>query len=182
MIRAACALACVLALGCKREQRRWHEPAAAAERPQGEPRSSLHAGPLPAKADEPAAPRTPYVYDHNAWAISEGKTLYNAMNCNGCHSHGGGGMGPPLRDGVWIYGVSPEAIFTTIVEGRPRGMPAYRGKLAEHDVWKLVAYVRALGGQIEKDALSARDEHMRVTPPQTLEDEDPPGDEEPNPP
>ncbi|HEY0549602.1 MAG TPA: cytochrome c, partial [Verrucomicrobiae bacterium] len=30
-------------------------------------------------------------YEQNAPALSEGKSLYEKMNCVGCHAHGGGG-------------------------------------------------------------------------------------------
>src|SRR5690606_19958893 len=70
----------------------------------------------------------------------------NWYNCAGCHFNGGGGMGPPLMDDEWIYGSSPAHIFATIVEGRPNGMPTYGGKIPEHQVWQIVAYVRTLGG------------------------------------
>ena len=45
------------------------------------------------------------------------------MNCAGCHFNGGGGMGPPLMDNIWIYGDSIENIGASIREGRPNGMP-----------------------------------------------------------
>lgn len=78
--------------------------------------------------------------------INEGKRLYNWFNCVGCHANGGGGMGPPLIDEAWIYGSEPIHIYSTIVEGRPNGMPAFGSKIPEEEIWKLVAYVRALGG------------------------------------
>src|ERR687884_2070719 len=31
-------------------------------------------------------------YEKNAYAVSEGKRLYEQMNCVGCHFHGGGGI------------------------------------------------------------------------------------------
>src|SRR5881227_440650 len=43
-------------------------------------------------------------YDKSAYAISEGQRLFDWYNCSGCHSHGGGGMGPPLIKKEWIYG------------------------------------------------------------------------------
>ena len=64
-------------------------------------------------------------YEENAYAIAEGKRLFSAYNCVGCHGHGGGGMGPPLMDDNWIYGEEPEQIFSTLVEGRPNGMPTF---------------------------------------------------------
>src|SRR4029078_9149496 len=44
------------------------------------------------------------LYDNNAPALAEGQQLFNQMNCVGCHSHGGGGMGPALMDDEWRYG------------------------------------------------------------------------------
>src|SRR4051794_8116437 len=70
-------------------------------------------------------------YEENAYALSQGQQFYNKFNCVGCHSHGGGGMGPALMDDEWIYGSNPEQIFATIVQGRPNGMPAFGGKIPE---------------------------------------------------
>ena len=75
---------------------------------------------------------------------SEGQRLFGWYNCAGCHANGGGGMGPPLMDDEWIYGSSPENIYTTIVQGRPNGMPSFAGKIPTPQVWMLVAYVRSL--------------------------------------
>jgi cytochrome c oxidase cbb3-type subunit 3 len=79
-------------------------------------------------------------------AINEGKRLYSWFNCVGCHANGGGGMGPPLIDATWIYGSTPANIYSSIMEGRPNGMPAFYGKIPEQEAWKIVAYVRSLGG------------------------------------
>jgi cytochrome c oxidase cbb3-type subunit III len=76
--------------------------------------------------------------------IAAGKQLFSAMNCNGCHFNGGGGMGPPLMDNIWIYGDSIENIAASIREGRPNGMPSFRGIVPEEQVWQLAAYVRSL--------------------------------------
>src|ERR1700734_1960984 len=46
-------------------------------------------------------------YDGSAYAISEGQRLFAWYNCTGCHSNGGGGIGPPLIKDEWIYGVEP---------------------------------------------------------------------------
>jgi cytochrome c oxidase cbb3-type subunit 3 len=161
-----------LAAGCDRETRRWREPAPSEQRPDGVPRSTLHAGPVPERVETPARALTAYRYDGNAWAIAEGKRLFTAFNCAGCHSlGGGGGMGPPLRDRPWIYGHTAGDIYQSIVEGRPNGMPAFRNKLAEQDVWKLVAYVRSLGRLVPRDAVAARDDHARTGPSPILDDE-----------
>jgi cytochrome c oxidase cbb3-type subunit 3 len=108
------------------------------------------------------------LYDNNANAISLGQQLYMQMNCVGCHSHGGGGMGPPLMDDQWRYGGRIDQIATTIAEGRPNGMPAWRGKLTEDQIYDLAAYVRSLSGLPSKDAVSSRAESMSAGTPQTL--------------
>ncbi len=76
--------------------------------------------------------------------IAAGKQLFSAMNCNGCHFNGGGGMGPPLMDQTWIYGDSIENIAASIREGRPNGMPSFRGFLPEEQIWQVASYVRSL--------------------------------------
>ncbi|MGZ8491667.1 MAG: c-type cytochrome [Gemmatirosa sp.] len=89
------------------------------------------------------AMRNPYAAD--AMAVSEGRTLYNAMNCGGCHgSAGGGGIGPPLADADWIYGGQPENVVAAILRGRPDGMPSFGAKLAVPEAWKIAAYVATL--------------------------------------
>lgn len=83
-------------------------------------------------------------YADNAQALAEGERLYHWYNCSGCHFAGGGGIGPPLMDADWIYGREPQNIFNTIMEGRPEGMPSYRGRLPQEHAWKIVAYVQSL--------------------------------------
>src|SRR5690606_4721166 len=91
--------------------------------------TGLEAGP---KGVDPAAGN----YQENRWAVSEGQTLYVLFNCAGCHAPGGGGgMGPPLNDDEWIYGSDPENIYATVVEGRPNGMPSFRGKISDSQLW-----------------------------------------------
>jgi cytochrome c oxidase cbb3-type subunit III len=45
---------------------------------------------------------------------------------------------------TWIYGGSVENIASTIVEGRPNGMPSFRSLLPMEQVWELAAYVKSL--------------------------------------
>lgn len=88
-------------------------------------------------------PRASKYYD-NAAAVVTGMKLYKAYNCQGCHSSGGGGMGPPLMDDVWIYGGRLEQIHQTLVEGRPNGMPSWGGKIPDEQLWQIAAYVRSM--------------------------------------
>jgi cytochrome c oxidase cbb3-type subunit 3 len=106
-------------------------------------------------------------YERNAYTIAQGQQLYMTMNCVGCHSHGGGGMGPPLMDSQWRYGGRIDQIAATIAEGRPNGMPSWRNKLTNQQIWQLAAYVRTLSGQEPKDVVSARADELSNTPPQT---------------
>jgi cytochrome c oxidase cbb3-type subunit III len=95
-------------------------------------------------------------YERTAFDIAEGQRLYSWMNCVGCHAFGGGGMGPPLMDEEWRYGGRIDQIAATIQQGRPNGMPAFRHRLTETQVWQLAAFVRSLSGQVRKDAVGGR--------------------------
>jgi cytochrome c oxidase cbb3-type subunit III len=105
-------------------------------------------------------------FQNNAYGMAEGKRLFDSYNCSGCHAHGGGGMGPPLMDDEWIYGNYPANIFATIVEGRPNGMPSFRNKIPDQQVWQLVAYVQSMSGQAPIDVLPSRSDHMRYSTPE----------------
>lgn len=88
-------------------------------------------------------PRAAPYYD-NAEAVNTGMRLYSQYNCSGCHSNGGGGMGPSLMDDEWIYGGRLEQIHETLVEGRPNGMPSWGGKIPDEQLWQIAAYVRSM--------------------------------------
>lgn len=156
----AIVLAALLIAACEREQRRFREAAPAATSADVVRQSDLQPGePQPETSAEGP-------YAGNAWAVSEGKRLYEWFNCVGCHSHGGGGIGPALMDDKWIYGSSAPNIFNTIVEGRPNGMPSFRARLTNQQVWQLVAYVRSMSGQLPKDISPGRDDDMNVKLPE----------------
>jgi cytochrome c oxidase cbb3-type subunit 3 len=83
-------------------------------------------------------------------AIVTGRQLFTGMNCSGCHSgYAGGGMGPNLRDSLWIYGSSDADLYATIAEGRPNGMPAWGERLPTQQIWQIIAYLRTLGSDAE---------------------------------
>ena len=114
------------------------------------------------------------VYERSAYHVSEGSRLFRWYNCVGCHANGGGGMGPALIDNEWRYGSSIEEIYQTIEQGRPNGMPAFKGKASTQEIWQLAAYVRSLGGFIP-DASSSRRDAMASAPPRNqAEGEDQP--------
>jgi cytochrome c oxidase cbb3-type subunit III len=153
--------------GCAREERRNSQPPESA--PAGEsPDTIFPGGGSPPPLDPRAA-----LYDNNAPAIAEGQNLYTQMNCVGCHSHGGGGMGPALMDDEWRYGGRIDQIVTSITQGRPNGMPSWRNKLTPDQIWKIAAYVRTMSGQPSKDAVSSRADAMSATTPGSLTPREP---------
>ena len=158
MIRRALVAVARLA-GCAREQRRFQGPSVAPVLP---PQTTLFAGEPPREGPtlDPALPG----YKETAYAVSEGQALYSQFNCVGCHAHGGGAMGPPFLDEHWTYGSKPADIAMSIIAGRPRGMPSYRGKIVEQQLYSLVAYVRSIGGLVRGDAVPPRDDHMQAAP------------------
>ncbi len=83
----------------------------------------------------------------------EGRRLFVQYNCAGCHGgRAGGGMGPSLRDEIWIYGNTPGKIFNSIAEGRAHGMPAWGTRLPDKQIWELVAYIQSLRTKDEPEA------------------------------
>jgi cytochrome c oxidase cbb3-type subunit III len=144
------------ALGaCERESRRFSETPPTADPSQTVRLSPLEPGPTTRQDTLKSA------YEDNAYATSQGKRLFTQFNCVGCHANGGGGMGPPLMDGAWLYGGEAENVFSSIAQGRPNGMPAFGGKVSSQQIWQLTAYVRALSGQLPKDVAPGRDDHMQ---------------------
>src|SRR3569623_2724722 len=143
--------------GCKLERRDVRPSPVVSITQGGVVLSTLFAGGLPG----PVA-GTLQAAQENAYAMNEGKRLFEAYNCSGCHAHGGGGIGPALMDAKWIYGSAPENVYATIVEGRPNGMPSFRGKVPDFQVWELVAYVRSMSGQLPTDVAPGRSDEIQV--------------------
>jgi cytochrome c oxidase cbb3-type subunit 3 len=85
-------------------------------------------------------------------ALQDGRRLFNWYNCSGCHGgHAGGGMGPSLRDPVWLYGNRDDQIYDTIAQGRSAGMPAWGSKIPSIQIWELVAYIKSMRTPQEPD-------------------------------
>jgi cytochrome c oxidase cbb3-type subunit 3 len=171
--RAALVLVWALALcACEREMRRFDTP----------PDNSSHAEQPRNSALQPAEARSDPVrlpagngegYEENAYSVAQGKRLYRWYNCSGCHAQGGGGMGPALTDDQWRYGSEPAQIFSTIVQGRPNGMPSFGGHLSEDQVWQLTAYVRSMSGQLRKDVAPGRADSLQGREPEVARDREP---------
>jgi cytochrome c oxidase cbb3-type subunit III len=106
LVAAAASIAFLSLAACEREARRFDPPPAAT--PNSARRvTELQPGPPVHTAGVPSPSSRRGPYEENAYGVSQGKTLYNQFNCSGCHSQGGGGMGPPLMDDKWLYGSEP---------------------------------------------------------------------------
>ena len=120
---------------------------------------------------QPGSPSPPVTKDSpfrdNAYALNEGKRLYAAYNCVGCHAQGGGAIGPALMDHRWIYGSRADQIYSTIVQGRPNGMPSFGGRIPEQQLWQLVAYVQSMSGNVRQDAAPSRNDDMQTGKPES---------------
>jgi len=159
-------------VSCEREKRAFEVDPASSSRVAAGQRTELQPGPRPGQPASLAVASKEY--GENAFAIGEGARLFQWYNCNGCHANGGGGMGPALMDAKWIYGSEPRQIFSTIVEGRPNGMPSFRGKMPDFQVWQLVAYVRSMSRLVPKDAAPGRKDAMSAKESESVTEPQPP--------
>lgn len=90
--------------------------------------------------------------------IARGQTLYEDQ-CSVCHGFLGHGDGPlaiatgaygeapsDLTDDVWWHGATDGEIFSVIRDGvGPEfSMDAWRGRLSDEDIWRVVHYIRTL--------------------------------------
>jgi cytochrome c oxidase cbb3-type subunit 3 len=152
----ALALFLLTASACEREKRDFRTPPAEEAAP-GSQAGRAVVVPVKTGGD----------YERSAYDISEGKQLFSWFNCVGCHANGGGGTGPALMDDKWIYGSSIDAIAASISEGRPKGMPSFRAKATQDQIWKLAAYVRSLAAQVSSDAAPGRNDDMHPHEPES---------------
>lgn len=117
------------------------------------PPSSVAVGPIPGPPETARPDATGNPFANDARALQEGRRLFVAMNCSGCHGgRGGGGMGPSLRDELWIYGSDDARIFDSIAAGRANGMPAWGSRLPSQEIWKMVAYIQSMRTEREPQA------------------------------
>lgn len=165
--RSLVAAVVLLALpACERERRDLTMEPSEARTPRTVRRSQLVPGPVPDTAHEerdslmPAETSATITSDRVAWDMSQGKTLFVQLNCAGCHSYGGGGMGPALMDRDFRYGSSPAQVYASITQGRPNGMPSFAGRLADAQVWQLVSYVRSMSDLVPFHAAPGRDDDL----------------------
>ena len=93
----------------------------------------------------------------NPEALAIGQKLF-LNNCSQCHaSDGGGSRGfPNLTDLEWLWGDTPEAIKTSIAEGRLGVMPSWGAMLGEQGVKDVAHYVLSLSGGAHDSIRAAR--------------------------
>ena len=166
LLPVALALA-VAASGCEREARQFDKTAVSPDpRAQADALSDLQPG---QRGRGMRALASAGGYDErSAYALAQGKLYYRWFNCTGCHAQGGGAIGPALMDENWIYGKDPASIFATIMEGRPNGMPSFRGRIPEEQAWQIVAYVRSMSGLVSSDVAPNRSDTLLGGPPEAM--------------
>ena len=98
---------------------------------------------------------------HDQALADEGHKLFGNFGCPGCHGYGGGGgMCPPITNGVWIYGDKDDTLFRLISLGSAElqskyglsrqatenivaPMPAMGGVITNaDDLWKIIAWIK----------------------------------------
>lgn len=95
------------------------------------------------RAAAPAA-ATENPYRGDAAALAEGKQVFETI-CLACHLADGRGLvGPSLVDPYWKYGHDDTALFQTVADGRPAGMPPWGAQLGPDKIWKVLAYIETL--------------------------------------
>ena len=115
-----------------------------------------------ARNAEKGSLKNPYAGDGSV--AEEGLKKYMAAGCNGCHGLGGGGMGPPLTNTVWIYGQDDDTLFRLIALGsdelQAQGytrkgsenvvgpMPPFGNIVkSDDDLWKIISWIRSVSSE-----------------------------------
>ena len=106
----------------------------------------------PLFAQYAAKPIPQLVLDPKALRIGERLFVTYCASCHGSDAGGAPGF-PNLRDTNWLYGGSPEAITTTILDGRSGVMPSWKAVLGDQGVKEVAAYVVSLSGRDADAAL-----------------------------
>ena len=98
----------------------------------------------------------------NGTIAAQGHEQFLNHGCNACHGgNGGGGMCPPLNNGVWIYGPSDDTLFRLVALGSqklqeagfarispetPALMPQQGGTTITKagDLWKIITWIKSM--------------------------------------
>jgi len=105
--------------------------------------------------------KNPYANDL-AKVAKEGHQQFLNAGCNGCHGGtGGGGMCPPLNQGVWFFGSSGDTLFRLITLGsqglekegfKRKASGAVQGPMppmgsaipTSDDLWKIISWIKSI--------------------------------------
>lgn len=97
---------------------------------------------------------------HDQALADEGHKLFGGYGCPGCHGFGGGGgMCPPITNGVWIYGDADDTLFRLVslgsvdlqregfsrqaIENIVAPMPSFGSIITKpDDLWKIISWVK----------------------------------------
>ena len=80
------------------------------------------------------------IFEGNFWNVSQGSLYFTWYGCGRCHGDDAKGV-LDLGDERWRYGGSIKDIFDSIADGRQGGMPAYRSRMSEEQLWEVSGYV-----------------------------------------
>jgi mono/diheme cytochrome c family protein len=101
----------------------------------------------------------------NTTVVAEGHQAFLNHGCNACHGgNGGGGMCPPLTNGVWIYGDEDDTLFRLVTLGSqklqdagysrispetPALMPQQGGTTLTKagDLWKIITWIKSMNAK-----------------------------------
>lgn len=84
--------------------------------------------------------------DSEAVKVGQRLFLQNCSQCHGSDARGQKGF-PNLTDDAWLYGGEPEAIVTSLMQGRVGQMPGWKDVLGEDGVREVVSYTLSLSGR-----------------------------------
>ncbi|MCG9578121.1 cytochrome-c oxidase, cbb3-type subunit III [Vibrio tubiashii] len=84
--------------------------------------------------------------DNEAVKVGQRLFLQNCSQCHGSDARGQKGF-PNLTDDAWLYGGEPQAIVTTVMQGRIGQMPGWKDALGEQGVKEVVSYTLSLSGR-----------------------------------
>jgi len=86
----------------------------------------------------------------------------NCSQCHGLDAAGARGF-PNLRDDVWIWGGSPEAIKHSVTQGRRAAMPPWEAILGEEGIAAATEYLLALNNRDANEAqVAAGEQHFQT--------------------
>ena len=108
-------------------------------------RVEAEVGPLFARYQQ--TPVIDLIKDETALKVGERLYINYCTTCHGSDARGARGF-PNLRDGDWLWGGTPDAIKTTLMQGRQAAMPAWEAALGgERGVDEVAQYVLSLSGR-----------------------------------